>query len=85
MITTGSWSLSQQYNCYRSYNNIKTSNFRILYATCKISEYDLDMQQVRWLALSGLSLVLFFLILKDFPLFGTLLVQFYRQKNNNTQ
>jgi hypothetical protein len=34
----------------------------------------------RWLALSGLSLVLLLLILKDFPLLGTLLVRFYCRK-----
>jgi hypothetical protein len=35
----------------------------------------------RWLALSGLSLISFFLIFKDFPLLWTLLVRFYRRKN----
>jgi hypothetical protein len=39
----------------------------------------------RWLALSGLSLVLFFLVLIDFPFLGTLVVQFYSQKSNSTQ
>jgi hypothetical protein len=34
----------------------------------------------RWLALVGLSLIFFFLIPKDFPLLGTLLVRFYRRK-----
>jgi hypothetical protein len=34
-----------------------------------------------WLALSGLSLVSFFLIFKDFPLLRTLVVRFYRRKN----
>jgi hypothetical protein len=34
----------------------------------------------RWLALVGLSLISFLLILKDFPLLGTLLVRFYHRK-----
>jgi hypothetical protein len=38
MITIGLWSLSQQYNCYKSYSNIKTCNLINLYATCKVSE-----------------------------------------------
>jgi hypothetical protein len=35
----------------------------------------------RWLALSGLSLISFFLIFKDLPLLRTLFVRFYRRKN----
>jgi hypothetical protein len=38
------------------------------------------MHQVRWLALVGLSLIFFFLVLVHFTLLGTLLVQFYRRK-----
>jgi ABC-type polysaccharide transport system permease subunit len=39
----------------------------------------------RWLALISLSLVLFFLVLKYFPLFGALvLVGIYRQKRITT-
>jgi hypothetical protein len=43
------------------------------------------MQQVRWLALVRLSLVLLVLILVHFTFFGALLVRFYRWKNNNAQ
>jgi hypothetical protein len=85
MITTGLRSLSPYIIATRAIAIIKTCNFINLYATCKTSEYDSDMQQVRWLALGGLSLVLLFLIFKDFTLFGTLLVRFYRRKNNSTQ
>jgi hypothetical protein len=34
----------------------------------------------RWLALVGLSLISFFLVLKDIPLLCTLVVRFYRRK-----
>jgi hypothetical protein len=34
----------------------------------------------RWLALSGLSLISFFLIFKDLPLLRTLVVRIYHQK-----
>jgi hypothetical protein len=38
------------------------------------------MQQSRWLALSGMSLVLFFLIFIDLPLLGALVVvHFYHR------
>jgi hypothetical protein len=36
---------------------------------------------IRWLALVGLSLISFFLIFKDLPLLRTLVVRFYRRKN----
>jgi hypothetical protein len=42
--------------------------------------YGSDMHQVRWLALVGLSLIFFFLVLVHFTLLGTLLVRFYRRK-----
>jgi hypothetical protein len=38
------------------------------------------MHQVRWLALVGLSLVLFVLVLVHFTFLGTLLVRFYRRE-----
>jgi hypothetical protein len=34
----------------------------------------------RWLALVGLSLISFFLVLKDLPFLRTLVVRFYRRK-----
>jgi hypothetical protein len=39
-----------------------------------------DMHQVRWLALVGLSLISFLLVLVHFTLLGTLLIRFYRRK-----
>jgi hypothetical protein len=38
----------------------------------------------RWLALVGLSLISFFLVLKNLPLLCTLVVRIYRRKSNNT-
>jgi hypothetical protein len=38
------------------------------------------MHQVRWLALVGLSLIFFFLLLVHFTLLGTLLIRFYHRR-----
>jgi hypothetical protein len=38
------------------------------------------MHQDRWLALVGLSLVLFVLVLVHFTFLGTILVRFYRRE-----
>jgi hypothetical protein len=46
----------------------------------QMCNYGSDMHQVRWLALVGLSLIFFFLVLVHFTLLGTLLVRFYRRK-----
>jgi hypothetical protein len=72
-------------NCYKNYSNINPCPLVKQKETCKCVNRSSDMHQVRWLALVGLSLVLLVLILVHFTFFGTLLVRFYRRKNNNAQ